>query len=534
MDDLDALLMQQAQGKVPDALDSVLSARANAKPVQAVPNAALQGGTLSFGPLSLGIPTSPGVDQALAGVGSGLTDLWQGLKERFGKATPQDVLAKRATDANLRGTTAGNVGNFVGQALPALATLPIPALNTIGGAALTGAAMGAVQPTAPGESAAANVGLGALGGAAGQGAANLIGRAVAPIQSALSPADQQLANVLKTNGVPMDLAQATNSKPLRIVNSIFDNLPFTSGVEEAKRAAQQEAFNKAVLASTGTDATKATPEVIAGAYNRIGGVFNDLSKRNSINIDGPLVNDLFNTYDKYQKVLDANQRPLIGNTINDLLNVRGILPGETYQATRSTLGRLTKNADPNVVQAAKEIRTALDNAAERSLNGEDVAAWQQARSQYANLQPIAQAMKASNAVSGDIPPAQLRQALVTANPKNYVTGKGDLNDLARAGVRFLWNPIPNSGTAQRMLYQGLLTGSGLGLGTYYETGDPTKSLGVAAGGLLGPVVAQKALNSGLLGSYLEAGPTRLLVADEMKRLLGPALAGAGSVAARPQ
>lgn len=487
-------------------------------------NPATQGGNLSIGPFDTGISTSPTVDQALSGIGSGIMDVYQGLRERLGKATPQDVAAKRVADAPLKKTTAGAIGNFAGQALPALATLPFPGLNTVGGAALTGGVLGAMQPTAPGESVVANTALGAGGGALGQAGANLIGRMVAPVRGSLNPEEQRLAAVLGNNGVPLDIAQRTGSKPLKIVNAILDNLPITSGIEEAKRGAQNQAFTKAVMAKAGEKSDTASPEALSAAFDRLGKNFNDIYSRNVVKVDDSLVTDMIAALDK------ADNAAPIKSKVEKIMELGPDIPGAKYQDVRTQLRTLQKSTDPEVSKAARDLKYSLDSAAIRSISPEDAALLNQTRREYTNLKPISKAMKASSAVTGEIPPAQLRMAV--ASDPGYVKGAGDMNDLARAGARFLFNPVPNSGTAQRMFYQGLLTG-GLGGGTYLGTQDPTRAVEAAGAGLLGPLALQKALSSGLLGSYISAGPQRKLVAEEMKRLLGPALVGSGSVAVRP-
>lgn len=471
-------------------------------------------------------------DKAAAGVGSGMMDLYLGAKQRLGMASEQDVADKRKTDAPLVSSGAGKYGQMAGQALPALATLPIPGLNTLAGATATGAALGSLQPTTADESVAGNVLLGGVGGLAGQAGANAIGRIVAPVRGALNPEQQRLAKVLQDSGVKLDLAQQTGSKPLRIINSVLDNLPITSGREEAKKAAQKQAFSRAVLEKSGTNADAATPEVLDAAFNRLGGNFNDIYSRNAVKVDNPLMNDMVSALDKAD-----NAAPIVAKTDKIMRNGPDI-PGQKYQDIRTQLRTLQGSADPEVQSAAKDLKYALDNAATRSVSAKDAALLAETRQQYANLMPVAKAMKASNGVNGEIPVAQLRTAVANADPRGYVRGKGDLNDLARAGSGFLSDSTPNSGTAQRFLYQSLLSG-GLGLGSgaggLLSGQDPMGAAGTAATGLgmglLGPVIAQKALNNGLLTKYLNSSEGRKLVAEEMKRYLAPMLIGGGALAA---
>lgn len=88
-------------------------------------------------------------------------------------------------------------------------------------------------------------------------------------------------------------------------------------------------------------------------------------------------------------------------------------------------------------------------------------------------------------------------------------GGGEMADLARIGQRFLKDPIPNSGTAERLSVLGLLGGGGAAFGV----GPAALATGVGGGavtrGLLdSPVLARYMLSSGrgqgaqLLAPYL--------------------------------
>jgi hypothetical protein len=117
-------------------------------------------------------------ENALIGVGKGMTDIYQGGKQALGYATEQDVAEKRALDAPLMDTAGGNVGNIVGQAAALAPTVLIPGANTYAGAALIGAGTGAFQPVGEGESRLVNAGLGAAGGVAGQKVGNVISKKI--------------------------------------------------------------------------------------------------------------------------------------------------------------------------------------------------------------------------------------------------------------------------------------------------------------------------------------------------------------------
>lgn len=106
-------------------------------------------------------------ERLLAGVGSGMSDLYMGAKQRLGLASQEEVDEKRRLDANLKATTAGTVGNIGGKVAAGLPAAFIPGANTIAGAGLIGAAQGALEPTAADESVLQNMAIGGAGGSGG-------------------------------------------------------------------------------------------------------------------------------------------------------------------------------------------------------------------------------------------------------------------------------------------------------------------------------------------------------------------------------
>lgn len=114
------------------------------------------------------------LDNALIGVGKGMTDLYQGGKQVLGLASEAEIAEKRKLDAPLMDTVGGNVGNVIGQAALLAPAAFIPGANTYAGATVLGAGAGALQPVAEDESRLTNTALGAAGGLAGQKLGNVI------------------------------------------------------------------------------------------------------------------------------------------------------------------------------------------------------------------------------------------------------------------------------------------------------------------------------------------------------------------------
>lgn len=145
------------------------------------------GGTLQFGPLDTGIKTPQWLDRALAGVGKSFADSGRQLVNYATLGGNKDAIDEaKLRDAALMNTGAGMAGNALGYlsqiaaggvglgAVGAAARIPqlvntgrILALpQTLPEAAISGAALGAVEPASNGGDALRNISVGAIGGAA--------------------------------------------------------------------------------------------------------------------------------------------------------------------------------------------------------------------------------------------------------------------------------------------------------------------------------------------------------------------------------
>ena len=118
-------------------------------------------------------------DKFFAGAGKAFTDVGRGVgqlardmiptkaADTLGLPNQADIDEARKLDAPLMRSTSGMAGNITGTVATALPAVFIPGAQGLGGAALTGAAMGLTQPVASDESRLKNVAMGAGAGAAG-------------------------------------------------------------------------------------------------------------------------------------------------------------------------------------------------------------------------------------------------------------------------------------------------------------------------------------------------------------------------------
>lgn len=353
-----------------------------------------------------------------------------------------------------------------------------------GAAALTGGALGAAFP---------------LAGAAFR-------KAVSPL--AKSPAKNPAATLLKQEGVDLTAGQITGSKGLRYRES---ELGGTAAQNFMERQAKQ--FTAAALRRAGINADEASHDVIDRAFTDIGGMFDDLASRNSLAPDRKLAQDLQSAWRRFEGSTNPQTRPkVIERLITDIYGKgnSGAMSGQWYQSTRSELGRLTRSANPELSEAARDMQFALDDAMERTLaktNPGDAAAWKEARRLYKNMLVVEDAATRAGAQAADgvITPQALRSAAIRQNKRAFARGRNDFTDLADAGVKAM-TPLPDSGTpgrlsAKTVLPLGAATGAGVG-GTV--GGLPGAAIGGLAGAVA-PWAVGKAMLSGPGRAYLSNG-----------------------------
>jgi hypothetical protein len=295
---------------------------------------------------------------------------------------------------------------------------------------------------------------------------------------------------LQNEGVDLTAGQQTGSKAVRYLESAANDMPFVGGGVDDMLTRQKEQFTSAALQRAGVNANRAEPAVMDAARDNIGRQFTDLSARNTLTFDHQFAADLTDTVRNYGRALPVNQREYVADLINDLGLQNGQLPGRVYQETRSRLTRMAqsnRNSDPTFSEALRGIRNALDSAMERSVSPADAGAWGEARRLYGNYKTISNAMAGGGeeTAQGLLSPLQLRQAVAAGNKDGYVRGQGELAELARAGAGVM-APLPQSGTAPRMMAQQIITGlapAAIGAGAGgYSTGDMGGALTGAAAG----------------------------------------------------
>jgi hypothetical protein len=423
-----------------------------------------------------------GWDQFWAGAGKSVVDTGRGIGQLFGAVDEREVAEARARDEALMNTGAGLVGNITGQGLQMAVPLgsggkvasvlgkSAPYVN----AAVRGATFGGLQGTVGDESRAGNAALGGLLGAAGQGAADVVGRAARGVD--MDAVTRGLLGKADDIGLRLNAGQLTQNPMLRNAMSQMERLPFSGG--RAVQEANHSAFNRAVADTIGATDDKITADVFRAAKGRIGGAFERLSSQNNLQATPELLARLNQIKAEAQRLGNPDTARSVGAWVDELLGkvessrnpfsgvggapAGGTIPGRAYQAFDSKVGQVMK-AGGEPAHYLGNLREAVRGAMDNSIAPADQAAWRLARQQWGNLKTIEPLVAKST--TGDIPPAQL-MGRVTADNAGKVRmasgGGGRLGELAQVGSRFL-KEAPDTGTADRALVNVGVLGGLLGL-----------------------------------------------------------------------
>lgn len=409
-------------------------------------------------------------------------------------------------------TTAGEYARTIGEFLPASLIGPgsLPVRLGTGATAALGSEAGG-QFT---EGTAAEPYARVAGAMAGGIAPGVAARAITPLPA--SAARTRLVDVLADEGVTsLTAGQRTGSKPLQYAESFLGDGPFAGGGASRIQQEGQEQFTRAAMRRAGQGLDDATPETLAANNQRLGNEFRDLAARNTLAPDNQFITDVTAAVRQYRNVPNSQQAQMIQGYIDDIvpyINAGG-MPGAEYQAMRSRMSRQAnrlRQSDPDLSEALRGFRNALDDAMGRSISPADREAWQTARREYGAQKTIEKAAsRAGEATAeGQLVPANLRNALPKAGG-GYARGEGDFSELARAGSGVM-APLPNSGTAQRNALTNMFM----------------LPVSATAGRMLTSRPAQAYLGNQLLARQLENLPparqavVRALLAQDRSQLLG--------------
>lgn len=144
-----------------------------------------------------------GLEKTIAGWGHGMVQIPRGIGQMLGVYSQQEIDRMKDQDADLMATPQGGLGSFGGQmAVGAALPVKIPFLkNPILNRATMGGLFGASQPTATGESRAANAAMGAAAGVVLPPVITATGRAIASASNRVAPQTTQALSQGVSRGV---------------------------------------------------------------------------------------------------------------------------------------------------------------------------------------------------------------------------------------------------------------------------------------------------------------------------------------------
>lgn len=427
--------------------------------------------------------------------------------------------------------TLGNVASPANLAIAAGAPAAVTTAGKIGTSALSGGATGLLNPITSNnyaEDKLKQVALGAGFGAAVPAVMGGVSRVVSP-KASLNP---EVA-LLREAGVQPTVGQTLGGRA-NVLEEKLTSLPILGDAISSSRKSALEQFNSAAInratapigkqvQGTGQTAVTEAGDLLSQAYDEA------LSGLKTVKFDKQFSTDVKQLKGLAQNLV-PEMRKKFNSTLQDVLGGRTSqangITAEAFKKAESDIGKLAASYRGSSTASERELGDALLQL--QSLMKEQVArtspkaaeALRAADEGWANLVRVEGASKAAMNQDGLFTPAQLGQAVRTADKsvRKRAVARGDalMQDLSTAGQNVLGNKVPNSGTADRA-FLGLGALGGVG---YFEP--------MAAAGLLGSAGLYTPQVQGLLRLLVSQRPDLAQPVAEALRKSSPALVPAGA------
>ncbi len=389
---------------------------------------------------------SYGTGRALGRLGAGAQDIGTFASlEPFGLSAQQQRRNIAAEEASAEAAyrpirDAFPVASFLGETLP---YLPTPTKGM--GSVLVPSALGATTYTQDPMDRALLTGAGAVGGLLGMAGRN-VGRATPEAQRAIDA------------GLRLSPGKRTGSERLQKFEAGLEAAPPTAGPFAKARQVNQSLLNKVAAESIGESGVqgKVYGETLERARSRLSREFRDLTENLTVKLGDDMLDALEESTNlRVSSILPGEKN--LGTTIDSFLAKvdDGQISGREYQKFRTDLQRAISDnfnlpgGDRNYAEALKPLVRALDDAAEGSMMGDDLARFREARKQWANLELL----RNPNSVKverGDVMPASLARVASRQDELGYRMGRDrqPLYETTR-GALSVPNVVGDSGTATR-------------------------------------------------------------------------------------
>jgi len=455
---------------------------------------------------TIGLATLPGNIEALGRAGINAAAKWyRGNDENI--VNPDTVLTN-ASDLQPRvekytgqfykpKTTAGKYAGTIAEFAPA-------ALILGGQAGIASKVLGNVLAPAVVSETAGQLTEGTKAEPWARAVGALVGpRAVSPA-AIKDPVRAAAVKTLNQEGVSAITAgQATGRAPLRWTEAALADAPFVGKAQKINEKAASQ-FTAAALKRAGINATRATDDVIDGAFTRLGAEFDKVGQIAKVRVTPRMAARVAQIENRYTNTTQPSLTSRLPEAIaNDIkaLGQNQFMDGTAYLRWRSQLGEAARGAsDPGTRRALYDLQKVLDDGAEAYLRsiGRSIRQsglvddFRKARREYRNLIVVTDAISGAGEKTalGFISPAQLRSAAQRMEGKQqFARGRGDFTKLAKAGTAIM-SPLPQSGTAPRAAVASGLAAIG---GTF--AGAPGALSSIAAPAIAGNVLMSSPVQS---------------------------------------
>lgn len=311
---------------------------------------------------------------------------------------------------------------------------------------------------------------GGLGGGIGQGAANLLGKAVAP------RVDDAARSLLDAGGTvtPGEMLGGMAKRAEDAATSV----PILGDAIKGAQKRSLEGYNRKVINEALEPIGRSLPDNVSVGRDAIGEAQNAISKEYDdiltdmpVRMDDEFMGEIGQLREMVKQLPEREQRKfnsvLDEKVLGPFENPNELLLGETFKEVDSGLRQIYKKAQKSgdlyqndLGDALKAAHTSLMNMAKRQ-NPDKAARLAQADKAYARMSRVDEAANYSGAQDGIFTPSHLLNSVKkNTSTRQYAKGGGFGQADAEASKGMLAQTIPDSGTTTRALINAATLGGG--------------------------------------------------------------------------
>jgi len=252
--------------------------------------------------------------------------------EQAQQANDAKIAESRRLDAPLMDTGGGVMGNIVGNIVAAAPSFLIPGVNTVVGAGLLGATMGALQSTMGDESRLMNVGKGAVGAAAGQFGANKIAGAL--LNRASNRTAQKVTNAPRDRLIQKGIDAGYRFDPMdtnpTITTGLLRSVAGKTATEKTASTMNQATTNKLSKMDLGLRQTdELTDDTLRFIRSEEGKIYKNVGDAvDEFKTSKGYIDDLTKSFDEYDALVTENA----GDVIKTLEDLKALFSRDKFDA----------------------------------------------------------------------------------------------------------------------------------------------------------------------------------------------------------